>query len=52
MKRNNTRYKDIYLPSETIRRKREITRLGGQFKDIFLEECKKHKLDQININEI
>ena len=52
MKRDNTKYQNIELPSEGIRRKREITRLSWQFKDLFLEECKKSEPNQINLNEI
>ncbi len=37
MLRNNQIYKPIFLPSEFIRRKREVTRLSGKFKDCLLE---------------
>ena len=37
MVRDNTIYKDIYLPSELVRRKRELFRLSGEFKDCLFQ---------------
>jgi len=49
MFRDNTIYGNIFLPSEHIRRKREKTRLSGDFKKCFLETCM-HSLDKTKIN--
>lgn len=54
MVRDNTIYKDIYLPSEHIRRKRELFRLSGEFKDCLLRAGNelKFKEKKINIGKI
>ena len=54
MVRDNTIYKDIYLPSEHIRRKRELFRLSGEFKDCLLKagDELKFKEKKINIGKI
>lgn len=39
MKRDDRIYKNIILPSENPRRKREITRLSGNFKELFVQVC-------------
>lgn len=54
MVRDNTIYKDIYLPSEHIRRKRELFRLSGEFKDCLFQagDELKFKEKKINIGKI
>ncbi len=54
MVRDNTIYKDIYLPSELIRRKRELFRLSGEFKDCLFKagDELKFKEKKINIGKI
>lgn len=54
MVRDNTIYKDIYLPSEHIRRKRELFRLSGEFKDCVFKagDELKFKEKKINIGKI
>lgn len=48
--RDNAIYKNIYLPSELVRRKRELFRLSGEFKDCLLEAAKEQKIDDKKIN--
>jgi len=50
MVRDNTIYKDIYLPSEHIRRKRELFRLSGGFKDCLLQVGSELKFNEKKIN--
>ena len=54
MVRDNTIYKDIYLPSELVRRKRELFRLSGEFKDCLFQAGNelKFKEKKINIGKI
>ncbi|MBU0578696.1 hypothetical protein KJ628_01805, partial [Patescibacteria group bacterium] len=54
MVRDNTIYKDIYLPSEFVRRKRELFRLSGEFKDCLFQAGNelKFKEKKINIGKI
>ena len=54
MVRDNTIYKDIYLPSELVRRKRELFRLSGDFKDCLFQASNelKFKEKKINIGKI
>lgn len=54
MVRDNAIYKDIYLPSEHIRRKRELFRLSGEFKDCLFQagDELKFKEKKINIGKI
>lgn len=54
MVRDNAIYKDIYLPSEHIRRKRELFRLSGEFKDCLFQtgDELKFKEKRINIGKI
>jgi len=54
MLRDNTIYKDIYLPSELVRRKRELFRLSGDFKDCLFQASNelKFKEKKINIGKI
>lgn len=54
MVRDNTIYKDIYLPSEHIRRKRELFRLSGEFKDCLFQagDELKFKEKKINVGKI
>jgi len=49
MIRDNTIYGNIYLPSEHIRRKREKTRLSGDFKKCLLEVSRR-SFDKSKIN--
>ena len=46
MVRDNAIYKDIYLPSELVRRKRELFRLSGEFKDCLFQAG-----NELNFNE-
>ena len=50
MVRDNKIYKNIYLPSELVRRKRELFRLSGEFKDCLFEAAKELKIDDKKIN--
>ena len=50
MVRDNTIYKNVYLPSELIRRKRELFRMSGEFKDCLFEAAKELKIDDKKIN--
>lgn len=50
MVRDNGIYKNIYLPSEFVRRKRELFRLSGEFKDCLFEAAKEQKIDDKKIN--
>ena len=50
MVRDNTIYKNIYLPSELVRRKRELFRMSGEFKDCLFEAAKELKIDDKKIN--
>ena len=50
MIRDNTIYKNIYLPSEFIRRKREPFRMSGEFKDCLSDAAKELKIDEKKIN--
>lgn len=50
MVRDNGIYKNIYLPSELVRRKRELFRLSGEFKDCLFEAAKEQKIDNKKIN--
>lgn len=50
MVRDNSIYKDIYLPSVSIKRRREQTSLSGDFKDCLLSAFKELKLDTKRIN--
>lgn len=54
MIRDNTIYRDIYLPSELVRRKRELFRLSGEFKDCLFQAGNelKFKEKKINIGKI
>ncbi len=54
MVRDNTIYKDLYLPSELVRRKRELFRLSGEFKDCLFQAGNelKFKEKKINIGKI
>ena len=53
MVRDNTIYKDIYLPSELVRRKRELFRLSGEFKDCYFAGNElKFKEKKINIGKL
>ena len=54
MVRDNTVYKDIYLPSELVRRKRELFRLSGDFKDCLFQASVElgFKEKPINIGKI
>jgi type III restriction enzyme len=50
MVRNNAIYKDIHLPSVLIRRKRELTKLTGNFKSCLLDAASELKIDRKKIN--
>lgn len=50
MVRDNTVYKNIDLPSELVRRKREPFRLSGEFKDCLSEAARELKIDDQKIN--
>ena len=50
MLRNNAIYKDIYLPSVFIRRKRELTKITGDFKNCLFEAAAELKIDRKKIN--
>lgn len=50
MIRDNTIYKNIYLPSELVRRKRELFRMSGEFKGCLFEAAKELKIDDKKIN--
>lgn len=50
MVRNNAIYKDIYLPSELVRRKRELFRLSGDFKDCLFQASNELKFNEKKIN--
>lgn len=50
MIRDNMVYKNIDLPSEYIRRKRELYRLSGEFKVCLFEAAKELKIDNRKIN--
>src|SRR3989344_1199858 len=50
MVRDNTIYKNIYLPSELVRRKRELFRLSGEFKDCLFQAGNELKLNEKRIN--
>lgn len=50
MVRDNGIYKNIHLPSELVRRKRELFRLSGEFKDCLFEAAKEQKIDDKKIN--
>jgi len=50
MVRDNGIYKNIYLPGELVRRKRELFRLSGEFKDCLFEAAKEQKIDDKKIN--
>lgn len=54
MRRDNSRYKNLHLPSELIRRKRELHRLSGEFKECLFDAAKELKIDKkkINLGEI
>lgn len=52
MLRDDTIYKNIYLPSDHIRRKRENTRLQKQFKECLFEIAKDLEISDKNINLI
>lgn len=50
MVRDNTIYKNIYLPSEFVRRKRELFRMSSEFKDCLFKAAKELKIDDKKIN--
>jgi len=50
MIRDNSIYRDLYLPSELVRRKRELSRLSGGFKDCLFEASKELKITDKKIN--
>jgi type III restriction enzyme len=50
MVRDNTIYKDIYLPSEFVRRKRELFRLSSEFKDCLFKAGNELKFNEKKIN--
>ena len=50
MVRDNAIYKDIYLPSELVRRKRELFRLSGEFKDCLFQAGNELKFNEKKIN--
>ncbi len=51
MLRDETRYKNIFLPSQFIRRKREKTRLSGNFRKCLLDAGKEFEIkDKLNIS--
>ncbi|HED38604.1 MAG TPA: DEAD/DEAH box helicase [Ignavibacteria bacterium] len=50
MVRDNAIYKNIYLPSEHIRRKRELFRLSSEFKDCLFQAGNKLKFKEKKIN--
>lgn len=50
MIRDNAIYKDIYLPSELVRRKRELFRLSGDFKDCLFQAGNDLKFNEKKIN--
>lgn len=50
MVRDNAIYKNIHLPSQLVRRKRELFRLSGEFKDCLFEAAKEQKIDDKKIN--
>jgi type III restriction enzyme len=50
MVRDNAIYQDIYLPSEHIRRKRELFRLSGEFKDCLIQVGNELKFNEKKIN--
>lgn len=50
MIRDNSVYKDIYLPSEHIRRKRELFRLSGEFKDCLFQVADELKFNEKKVN--
>lgn len=50
MVRDNAIYKDIYLPSEHIRRKRELFRLSSEFKDCLFQAAEELKFNEKKIN--
>jgi len=50
MIRDNAIYKNIYLPSELVRRKRELFRLSGEFKDCLFEAAGDLNFQQKKIN--
>ena len=54
MVRDNAIYKDIYLPSELVRRKRELFRLSSEFKNCLFQVGNdlKFKEKKINIGKI
>jgi len=53
MMRDNTVYKNIYLPSQYIRRKREKQRLSGDFKKCLLKAADKLKIkEKINTGPV
>ncbi|MCL5037442.1 MAG: DEAD/DEAH box helicase family protein, partial [Chloroflexi bacterium] len=47
---DNTIYKDIYLPSKHIRRKRELFRLSGEFKDCLFQAGNELKFTKKRVN--
>src|SRR3989344_3597068 len=49
MVRDNTIYKNIYLPSELVRRKRELFRMSGEFKDCLFDAA--IELNPVNKSE-
>ncbi len=53
MMRDNKIYKNIYLPSQYIRRKREKQRLSGDFKKCLFKAANKLKIkEKINIGQV
>ncbi|PIZ86971.1 hypothetical protein COX93_02615 [Candidatus Nomurabacteria bacterium CG_4_10_14_0_2_um_filter_30_12] len=50
MIRDNTIYRNIYLPSESIRRKREQQRLSSEFKICLFNAAEELKINQNKIN--
>jgi type III restriction enzyme len=52
MLRNNLVYKNINLPSQSIRRKREKTRLSGVFKDCLIKSIPETDFKNINLSEV
>ena len=49
MLRNNEIYKDIFLPSILIRRKRDLTKLTGDFKNCLFDAASELKIDRKKI---
>lgn len=50
MVKDNAIYKDIHVPSEHVRRKRELFRLSGEFKDCLFQVADELKFNEKKIN--